>query len=143
MNSATVPLSRAVPMHPVHAFFLAATVPPFLGAVLSDYAYKSSFEVQWANFASWLLAGGLVFGAVALVCAFVDLSRDDRRRGARLVEVLLLWAMWILGFIDALVHARDAWATMPTGFVLSLLVLVLAVAATWVGFSGFARRATP
>lgn len=142
MNSATVALSRAVPMHPVHAFFLAATVPPFLGAVLSDYAYKSSFEVQWANFASWLLAGGLVFGAVALVCAFADMSRDDRRRDARVIEVVLLSAMWMLGFIDALVHARDAWAAMPTGFVLSLIVLVLAVAATWVGFSGFARRTT-
>ena len=142
MNSATVELSRPAPLHPVHAFFLAATVPPFLGAVLSDYAYKSSFEVQWANFASWLLGGGLVFGAVAVVCALVDMSRDDRR-GARVVEIVLLLGMWILGFIDALVHARDAWAAMPTGFVLSLIVLVLAVAATWVGFSGFARRATP
>ena len=143
MNSATVELSRPSPLHPAHAFFLAATVPPFLGAVLSDYAYKSSFEVQWANFASWLLVGGLVFGAVALVCAFVDMSRDDRRRDARVIEVVLLSAMWILGFIDALVHARDAWATMPTGFLLSLAVLVLAVAAAWIGFSTDGRRATP
>ena len=143
MNSATVELSRPAPLHPVHAFFLAATVPPFLGAVLSDYAYKSSFEVQWANFASWLIVGGLVFGAVALVCALVDLSRGDRRRGGRVVEVVLLLAMWILGFIDALVHARDARATMPTGFLLSLAVLVLAVAAAWIGFSTYGRRATP
>ena len=146
MNSATVQSSRPAPLRPVHAFFLAATVPPFLGAVLSDYAYKSSYEVQWANFASWLLAGGLAFGAVALVCALVDIPRGDRRRGVHVTEVVLLLAMWILGFIDALVHARDAWAAMPTGFVLSLVVLVLAAAATWVGFGGFSgygRRATP
>ena len=122
-------------LHPVHAVLLAGTIPLFLGATLSDIAYSSSYQVQWTNFASWLIAGGLVFGGLALLCAVIDLFRADRG-GRRLVYILLLLAAWILGFINALIHARDAWASMPTGLILSGIVTVLACAATWVGFSG-------
>ena len=51
------------------------------------------------------------------------------------VYVLLMVATWVLGFVDALVHARDAWAIMPTAVVLSAIATVLACAATWVGLS--------
>ena len=48
---------------------------------------------------------------------------------------LLLLATWVLGFINALEHAKDAWATMPQGLVLSVIVTLLACAATWIGLS--------
>lgn len=127
--------TRQSALHPVHAFLLAAAVPLFLGAMLSDAAYASSYQVQWTNFASWLIAGGLVFGGFALVWAAVELLRADRR-GGRLIYFLLLLAAWVLGFINALVHAKDAWASMPAGLILSVIVVVLAMAATWIGFSG-------
>jgi uncharacterized membrane protein len=130
-------------MHPVHAFLLAATVPPFLGAVLSDCAYTSTYHVQWSNFSSWLIVGGLLFGFAALVCSLVDLRRADRRGGRFAVSLVLILAICVLGFVNALVHARDAWATMPTGLVLSVIVAALACAATVVGFSTLRRRATP
>lgn len=65
-------------LHPLHAFLLAGAVPLFLGAMLSDIAYTSSYQIQWINFASWLIAGGLVFGACALLWAIIDLFRADR-----------------------------------------------------------------
>jgi uncharacterized membrane protein len=122
-------------IHPLHAVLLAGTVPLFLGALLSDYAYWSSYEIQWSNFASWLIVGGLVFGAGALLCAVSDLFRGDRRGGRSLVYALVLLATWVLGFFNALIHARDAWAVMPSGLVLSALVAALACVATWLGFS--------
>jgi uncharacterized membrane protein len=118
-------------IHPFHALILAGTVPLFLGALLSDYAYWSSYQIQWANFASWLIAGALVFGAVALLCALIGLF-SGRRRG---LYTLVLLATWVLGFINALIHAKDAWAVMPAGIVLSVIVTLLACAATWIGFS--------
>ena len=45
---------------PFHAAVLAGALPLFLGALLTDYAYWSSHEIQWANFASWLLVGAMV-----------------------------------------------------------------------------------
>ncbi|WP_149193778.1 DUF2231 domain-containing protein [Luteimonas suaedae] len=122
-------------LHPLHAFLLAGAVPPFLGAMLSDIAYASSYQIQWSNFASWLIAGGLVFGACALLWAVVDLFRADRLERHPLAYALLLLATWVLGFINALVHARDAWASMPTGLILSVIVVLLAGAATWIGFA--------
>lgn len=133
--AATIERTPLEAIHPFHAAMLAGTVPLFLGALLSDYAYWSNYEIQWANFAAWLLAGALVFGAVALLCAVIGLFRVDRRGGRRLTYTLLLLATWVLGFINALVHAKDAWAAMPTGLVLSVIVTVLACVATWIGFS--------
>lgn len=122
-------------LHPLHAVLLAGTVPLFLGAMLCDLAYSSSFQIQWTNFASWLIAGGLLLGAVVLVWALVDVARGARG-GRSLAYFLVLLVTWVLGFVNALVHARDAWATMPSGLVLSIIVVVLAGAATWLGFAG-------
>jgi uncharacterized membrane protein len=40
-----------------------------------------------------------------------------------------------VAFVNALMHARDAWASMPIGLVLSVIVAVLACVATWLGFA--------
>ena len=61
--------------------------------------------------------------------------RADRRGGRLLLYFLLLLAAWVLGFVNALVHAKDAWAVMPSGLVLSVIVTVLAVVAAWTGLS--------
>ncbi|MBS7456888.1 DUF2231 domain-containing protein [Coralloluteibacterium stylophorae] len=129
-------------LHPFHAFLLAASVPLFLGALLADIAYARSYQVTWSHFASWLLAGGLVCAGVALLLALIGLVRAAPRRGHALLVFVLLLATWVLGFIDSLVHARDAWAVMPSAPVLSAIVTVLAAAATWIGFAGYRVRRT-
>lgn len=130
------PMQNRRVIHPVHAVLLAASLPLFLGALLSDWAYSSTYQIQWINFAAWLGAGALVFAGLALAWALIDLSRADvpRDRGSWLY-VLVLLATVALGFINALVHGKDAWATMPAGLTLSVLVLLLALVATWLGFS--------
>lgn len=125
--------TRAI--HPLHAFLLAAAVPLFLGGLLSDMAYDSGFQIQWSNFAAWLIAGAMVLTGLALFWALVDLLRTGQRRGQPLIYFLLLLATFGLGLINSFVHARDAWATMPAGLYLSAVVTLLAIAATWVGFS--------
>lgn len=122
-------------LHPLHAVLLAGTIPLFLGAALSDFAYSSTYEIQWTNFASWLVAGGLVFCGLALAWAIVDLFRPAHRDGRALIYFLLLLVTWSLGFINALIHAMDAWAAMPMGLILSVVVTLLACAATWLGFA--------
>ena len=121
----------------LHAAVLAGALTLFLATLLSDYAYWSSHQIQWSNFASWLIAGGLVFGACALAWATVDLFRGHRHGRRHVAYFVVLLATWVLGFINALVHAKDAWAMMPGGLVLSVVVTLLACAATWIGFSGY------
>jgi uncharacterized membrane protein len=122
-------------LHPVNAVLLAGALALFLGALLSDIAYFRSYQIQWNNFSSWLLAGALVIAAFAFLCAVIEMFRK-RWHAWPVIYALLLLATWILGFIDALVHARDAFATMPTSLVLSVIVVVLACAAMWIAFAG-------
>ena len=94
-------------IHPVHAVLLASCLPLFLGAMLSDWAYSSSFEIQWLNFAAWLIVGGLVFAGLALLWGVTDALRADVPRGrGRWIYVGLLAATLVLGFINALVQQR-------------------------------------
>ena len=131
-------VARQVQGHvaPLHAMLLGGMAVLFLGVLLADFAYSSSYEIQWKNFASWLLVGALVLGGFALLWAFVDLLRTRARNRSALVYPLVLAAGWFLGFIDALVHAKDAWASMPAAPILSAIVAVLATAAAWLGLSG-------
>jgi len=122
------------PLHPVHAILLAGTIPLFLGALLSDIAYSQSYEIQWKNFASWLIPGGLLFGGFALLWAAIELFRADRRGQRPIAYFLVLLVAWVLGFINAFIHAKDAWASMPAALILSVIVAMLAIAATCLGF---------
>ena len=132
----TTPYVR--PLHPLHAVLLAFPFSLFLGALLSDLAYWNTFQIQWANFSSWLIAGGLLGGGFALLWALVDLIRFRRSGGlSALIYFVLLLVMFVLGFVNALVHARDAWATMPESLYLSAVTTLLALAAAWIGYSGF------
>ncbi|MGA9701303.1 MAG: DUF2231 domain-containing protein [Pseudomonas sp.] len=132
MPMTTLPVYRYTP-GPLHATLLAGTVPLFLGALLSDIAYTQTYQIQWANFASWLIAGALVFGGFAFLFALVNLLRARPKAGRPIAYVLLLLAAWVLGLVNAFQHAKDAYASMPAGLVLSAIVLVLALAATWTG----------
>ncbi len=132
--SAPVPVK---PLHPLHAILLAFPFPLFLGTLLSDLAYWATFQIQWANFSSWLNAGALLGGAFALLWALVNLFRSGtagRRRP--IIYFVVLLAMWVLGFVNALIHAKDAWATMPEGLYLSAIATLLALVAAWIGYSG-------
>lgn len=118
---------QARTVHPVLSVLVSSALPLFLGAVLSDWTYSSTYQVQWVNFASWLIAGALVFTGLALVWSLASALRSP---GGWLL-VGLLAATFVVGFIDALVHAKDAWGAMPAGLILSVVTLVLAIASAW------------
>jgi uncharacterized membrane protein len=127
----TVDRLRPGGAHLFHAATLAGALALFLGALLSDHAYWSSHEIQWSNFASWLLVGAMVLASIAIVCEIFALVRGGRS----VVHIVVLVATWLVGFFDALHHGRDAWAIMPTALVLSVIVVVLACVATWISFA--------
>jgi len=125
----------------MHSTLAFSALPLFIGALLSDWAYAQSYQVQWLNFASWLNAGGLVMAGLALLWAAVDVLRSRATRHRRSwIYLALLLASFLFGFMNALIHAKDGWATMPTGLVLSFIVLALALAAWALGLVGLQRR---
>ena len=117
----------------LHTILLAGSVSLFLGALLSDIAYYKTYQIQWSNFASWLIAGAELFSGLALVFALVGLIRAQHKAGQVLMYFLLLLATWALGLFNAFQHAKDAWAVMPAGVVMSAIVFVLICLTAWVG----------
>lgn len=128
-------------MTQMHANFALSSVPLFLGALLSDWAYANTHEIQWLNFAAWLNAGGLLIAGPVLLWAAVDVLRPSapRPRGG-LMYLALLLLTFVVGLVTAFIHGKDGWATMPAGLVLSAVVVVLVMAASAAGLARDVRR---
>ncbi len=122
------------PPSALHAILLAGVIPLFLGALLSDIAYFKTYQIQWANFASWLIAGGLLFCGLALLFALGGLIIAKRKVGA-LIYFLMLLLTWTVGLVNAFEHAKDALAAMPSGLIMSVIMMLLACITTWVRFA--------
>ena len=120
--------------HPYSSLFLPVPIVCFVGALLTDIAYENSGgNLQWVNFSSWLLAAGLLFGAIAAILMIVDLVRLPQLRSSwgwgafGLLAVTLL-----LQLINSFVHARDGWtAVVPAGMILSAIGAVLILSYGW------------
>jgi uncharacterized membrane protein len=125
--------------HPLHALLFAFPVALFSSALLSDITYLKSAEIQWSNFASWMITGGLIFGAPVMLWAALSLLRR-RRDGSRtraMIYFALVLIMWIAGLINAFKHSQDAWSSVGTaGLLLSIVSTVAALAAGWLLYSG-------
>ena len=120
--------------HSLHGLLLGGTLALFLGATVGDVAYVQTYHVQWLNFASWLVVGALVFATLALLLALADLLRRPRpARGGLYAGALAV--TWVLGVLGALMHAKDAWASMPEGLVFSVLATLGTCAAAWLGLA--------
>ena len=117
---------------PGFAILIGFLFPLSLGALLADHRYSTSYEIQWLNFADWLVAGSLVGAGLALAWTLVSntIHRRWRDRSSGLPALLLL-GFFVLQFVNALTHAKDAYATMPAGLILSVITTFLAFAAAW------------
>lgn len=125
--------------HPLHAVLLAFPVALFPSGLIADIAYLRTAQIQWTNFAAWLITGALVFGGLVGVWALVDLFRAFRRGAAGRVAayVTALALAWVLGLVNAFQHSGDGWASVgTTGLVLSVLCSLLVVIAALIAHSG-------
>jgi uncharacterized membrane protein len=123
----------AAGFHPCQLLLTGFASVLFLGGLLSDVAYARSYQIQWLNFAAWLLAGGMVFVGLALAWSLVEVALGPARRGRRLISALLLLAAFVVGLLDCFMHARDAWGAMPAGLVQSAVAMALLSGALWIG----------
>ena len=102
----------------------------FVATLVFDIIYAKTGEILWVKGAAWLVAMGLVFAIlpqiINLFMVFVGKTRV-RTRG----QVINFWlnvVAIIAALINAFVHSRDAYATMPDGLWLSILtVLAMAI----------------
>ena len=119
-------------LHTVHSLVLAFPIALFSAGLVADIAYLRTAEIQWTNFAAWLIVGALVFGGVAAAWALASLviALRSPQRTRRLIYFGVLAAMWLLGLVNAFKHSQDGWSSVGAlGIILSILCTVLALVA--------------
>ena len=141
-RGAPVTLART---HPIHGMLAAYPLALFTAAFVTDIAYVNSYQIMWADFSIWLIAGGLFMGVLAAIVGIVDaVANRSKRYGARRrpwPHTLGTALMMGLALINAFIHSRDAWTSVvPSGIILSGIVAVLAVVTSWMGYSLEARQ---
>ncbi|MFC3711202.1 DUF2231 domain-containing protein [Sphingoaurantiacus capsulatus] len=122
------------PLHSLHAILLAFPLAFFPAALLFDIVYLNSAQLQWTNFASWLISFAVLFGGPVLLWAAIDALRGRRPRA--IAYLVLVAAAWIAGLINAFQHSKDGWSSVGTmGLILSVISTLLILAAAWVAHS--------
>jgi uncharacterized membrane protein len=130
---AAFPRSFSMPLHPLHGILLAFPVALFPCALAADVTYLNSSEMQWSNFAAWLIAGALVFTGLSLAWTLARVAM--RRAGSRWLAIVLV-ALFVAGLVNAFQHSHDGWSSVDTtGLALSVISMVLALAAGWIGYT--------
>lgn len=117
---------------PLYLLLFPIPVVCFLAALVADIAYWGTEFLMYLHFSQWLIAAGLVFGALAAIVLLVEFfsRRVMRTATPGWAHLLLFLATLLVELFNAFVHTVDGWtAVVPTGMTLSVVGAILALAA--------------
>ena len=126
---------------PFHRWLVAFSAAYFVGALITDLVYWQTPDVMWEGSPIWLIFAGLVAAGLGIIAYVIDLaSRRQLERPAWPRAIGYAIAV-VLALINALVHSRDGYtAVVPTGLMLSALVVVVLILTAFVGMALTDRR---
>src|ERR1700724_822939 len=121
---------------PIHKMLVSFSAAYFTGALVTDLVYWQMPDVVWERFSIWLITAGLIMAGLAVIAYVIDLlsgRQIDRPALPRAVGYLLAV---LIALFNAFVHNRDGYtAVVPTGLMLSALVVVVLLLTAWVGMA--------
>lgn len=125
--SIPAPVQRSAVVNAIYGVLNPIPFGFFVAALIFDILYLRTAVMQWDKGAAWLIAIGLV---IAIIPRLVNLfqvwitSRRSALRADRIDFWLNLVAI-VVAILNAFVHSRDAYASMPTGAWLSAITVLL------------------
>ena len=138
------PMSNANPRsrltlggRPLYAMLLPIPVVFFMATLVTDLVYWQTAAMQWANMSAWMLLIALIVSIFVVLVGLVDFFGDTRirqLRAARIHAISYVTAL-VLSIFNCLVHTRDAYTSVvPSGLILSALVVVILLVTSWSGW---------
>jgi uncharacterized membrane protein len=124
--------------HPVHPMLIPFPIAFFVAAFVCDVAYWRTGDPFWATAALWLLGSGLVMAALAAVIGLIDVLGEPRiqalndiwwHAGGNIIAVGIGLFNFYLRFTSG-----EA-VVIPTGLLLSLIVVCILVVTGWKGWN--------
>jgi uncharacterized membrane protein len=135
-NEPTLRPTAQIVKHPIHPILIPVPIVCFIGALVTDIVYAFSAEMMWADFSSWLLAVGFIFGVLAAIAGLIDFlgNRVIREQAPAWPHLIGNLLVLVLAFFNNLVHTRDAWTSVvPTGLILSIATVLVLPVTAWLG----------
>jgi uncharacterized membrane protein len=124
--------------HPIHAMLVPIPVVCFIATLATDIVYWRTAAMLWADISAWLLVVGLIVSLFAASAGVIDFFGDRRIRELRAAWIHALGntAALVLSIFNALIHTRDAYSSVvPSGLILSALVVVILLVTGWNGWT--------
>jgi uncharacterized membrane protein len=129
--------------HPIHTVLVAFPAVCFVGAFITDFVYWRSMSFVWENFSVWLLTIGLVTAGLVVIAALIDFMTNRNSRASRPAWPYVLGngLVIVLSLFNVFVHSRDGYtAVVPTGIILSGIVVLIMMITGWMGGEAAYRR---
>lgn len=134
------PVSTANIMgHPLHPMLIPFPIAFLVATLVCDLIFWRSGNAAWATASLYLLGAALIMAALAAAAGLIDFFGDQRIRDlspawhhmiGNLIAVLLSLFNWWRRYA-----AADAGAVvLPTGLVLSLIVVLILLYTGWRGW---------
>lgn len=131
-----IPSTAAIYSHPLHPMFVTFPIAFFVGTLVSDVTFLWKGDPFWARASFWLVAAGLVGGALAAIAGVTDFLSTPAIRDKIRSWGHFLAAIALLSFASANLMLRlDApgEAIYPWGIFLSVLTVVMLLFAGYLG----------
>src|SRR3954465_13868981 len=123
--------------HPIHPMLIPFPVAFFVSTFFCDLAFWQSGNDAWVTATIWLLGAGLIMAALAAGMGLIDVVSEDRVKnlsdavcdaGGNVIVVLLeLWSWYTR-------YEHGSAAVVPTGLILSLVVVLILLFTGWKGW---------
>jgi uncharacterized membrane protein len=124
--------------HPIHPMLVGFPIALFVSAFVCDVVFWQTMNPDWFRATVWLLGGGLIMAALAAVMGLIDFLDERRIRD-------LNDAWWHMGgnVLAVLIEAFNLYErvqtnetfVVPTGLVLSAIVVAILMFTGWKGWN--------
>lgn len=124
--------------HPIHVMLVPIPIVCFFAALITDFVYWQTARMLWADMSAWALVVGLIMACLAALAGLLDFLGSRRIRELRVAWIHAIGnvAIIILSIFNVLIHTRDAYTSVvPTGLILSALVVLTLLVTGWNGWS--------
>jgi uncharacterized membrane protein len=123
---------------PLHAMLVPIPLVCFVATLITDIVYRQTAAMLWADMSAWLLLVGLIVSLFAAPAGMIDFFSDARIRARRAAWIHGIGnvTVLVLSIFNCMVHTRDAYTSVvPSGLILSALVVVILLGTSWNGWS--------
>jgi uncharacterized membrane protein len=138
MPSSNPRSTASIAGHPLHVMLVPIPVVCFIGTLITDIVYSQTAKMLWTDISAWLLVVGVIGAFLAALAGLTDFFGDRRIRELRAAWIHALGnvAVLILSIFNVLIHTRDAYTSvMPTGLILSAIVVLILLVTGWNGWT--------